>query len=80
MFSFTANSWLNQLQLKPKLCLNNTFKSEFGVEPYVKYYVPKNIQSVFAQIQFGILPLHIETGRFVNVPINDRVCNICKFI
>ncbi len=77
-FQLMQIDWLNHMQVKPKLRLYNTFKSEFGVEPYVKYYVPKNIRSVFAQIRIGILPLHIETGRFVNVAINDRVCNICN--
>ena len=34
-------------------------------------------RSVFAQIRFGILPLHVETGRFVNKKLEERTCEIC---
>ena len=33
--------------------------------------------SVLAQIRFGILPLHVETGRFVNKKLEERRCEIC---
>ena len=28
--------------------------------------------------RFGILPLNIETGRFRNQPIEQRICNLCE--
>ncbi len=29
-------------------------------------------------LRSGILPLHIETGRFSNTKLDDRICNICN--
>ena len=44
-------------------------------------YVIKNIsrrkRSLLCQLRIGILPLRIETGRFRNLPVEERVCEIC---
>ena len=77
------------LHSKPKLRTYVEFKSDFEVEPYVYTYMSKYSRSLFAQLRLGILPLRLETGRFVNIldPINgnfrklnvdERTCNICK--
>ena len=58
---------------KPKLKLYNIFKSE----PYITFNVPKFQRSLFAQFRARILPLHIETGRFVNKSLNERICCLC---
>ena len=34
-------------------------------------------RSIFAQFRHGILPLEIEVGRYRNVPLEDRICQIC---
>ena len=34
-------------------------------------------RSLLAQLRIGVLPIHIETGRFRNVKPEDRVCQIC---
>ena len=46
------------------------------VENYVKYNLT-DLQ--MAQFRFGILPLNIETGRFRNQPVEDRLCTLCEF-
>ena len=33
---------------------------------------------MFAQFRSGILPLHIETGRFRGLDLSDRICPICE--
>jgi hypothetical protein len=33
-----------------------------------------------AQLRLGILSLKIETGRFTNMPIDERVCEFCDNI
>ncbi len=33
---------------------------------------------MLAQIRFGILPLHIETGRFRGTALEERTCQICN--
>ena len=36
-------------------------------------------RSAIAQFRFGILPPNIETGRFRNQPVEDRLCTLCEF-
>ncbi len=31
-----------------------------------------------AQIRIGILPLHIETERFRNAKVEEKVCQVCN--
>ena len=38
----------------------------------------KNERSKFAQFRCGVLPLRIETGRFVGVKPEDRLCHLCN--
>ena len=82
--------WRHQILTKPKLRTYTKFKTEFVVEPYITRNVPKYSRSLYAQFRSGILPLHIETGRYANIrdphtgkhrkmSPNERLCNICKF-
>ena len=34
---------------------------------------------MYIKFRLGILPLHIETGRYTNTPIDQRICKICDF-
>ena len=31
-------------------------------------------------VRLGILPLRIETGRYTNTPVDERICILCKTI
>jgi len=83
--------WRNDVLDKPKLRTYNEMKFEFVVEPYVYSFIPKHIRSIFAQFRVGILPLQLETGRFVNIvdpqtgvyrkmTVEERLCKICNEI
>ena len=54
------------------------FKEDFGIEKYVKLNLERNQRSILAQLRCGILPIHIETGRFTNIKAENRFCSICK--
>ena len=60
---------------KPKLRTYVTFKTQFKVEPYVLSIMSRGHTSYLAQLRCGILPFHIETGRWNSTDVNDRVCN-----
>ena len=53
------------------------FKECFDVEKYVKINLASSERSVLAQITFGMLPLHIESGGFSNTKWEDRKCYFC---
>ena len=48
------------------------------VERYVKLNMSSRERSIIAQIRMGILPIRIETGRFTNLKINERICQFCN--
>ena len=81
--------WLLDVNNKPKLRTYITFKHTVNTEDYVSSYISRNQRSLLAQIRLGILPLHVETGRFKNIKDNvtgnyrklkleERLCNLCN--
>ena len=70
--------WKSQVIVKPKLRTYVTFKDNINTEPYVKFLMSKRARSLFTQFRHGILPLKIETGRFRNLPVAQRICELCQ--
>ena len=40
--------------------------------------IPSQQRSLLAQLRFGILPLHVETGRLANLTVDERICQQCE--
>ena len=78
LFSKQKETWLTTVRAKPKLRFYASFKSMFKVEKYVQISLSSFERSVLAQIRYGILKLHVETGRFNNTKLEDRLCQICQ--
>ena len=70
--------WKDNLPTKPKLRFYSIFKTELCTETYVMSNLLPSERSLLAQFRFGILPLRIETGRFVNMKEDERICQLCK--
>ena len=49
------------------------------IKNYIKYNLSSSERSAMAQFRFGILPLNIETGRFRNQGLDERLCTLCAF-
>ena len=71
--------WSIDVNNKPKLRTYVLFKSDLLLEDYVKYHMHRRHRSLFAQFRLGILPLYIETGRYDNTPVANRICKLCDF-
>ena len=54
------------------------FKCKAESEAYLTNYLPRQQRSLLAQIRLGILPLSIETGRFQNKKVEQRICPLCS--
>ena len=54
-----------------------TYKTTYCSEKNVSLNLERNECSLLAQFRFGILPLRIETGRYVGEKPNERLCKIC---
>jgi len=61
-----------------KLRTYRTFKSLYGTELYVKRCLSRGQRSALAQFRCGTAPIRLETGRFENLPVEDRTCPLCQ--
>ena len=77
LFERLKNTWSESILLKPKLRTYILFKHEFCIEKYVTVNLSLSDRSYLAQFRAGNLPLHIETGRYVNTPVEERFCFCC---
>ena len=50
------------------------------IENYIKYNLSSSERSAMAQFRFGILPLNIETRRFRNEALDERLCTLCELM
>ena len=53
-------------------------KTLIQTENYVKHSRNRLERSLLAQLRSGTLPLNIETGRFRNIDIENRICMLCN--
>jgi exonuclease III len=70
--------WKTEVIKKPKLRTYVQLKPSCGTENYVQLNLDRNNRSVLAQFRCGILPLHVETGRYSNTKLEDRKCTLCN--
>ena len=54
------------------------FKDTFICERCIQLNSWKNERSLLAQLRCGILPLRIETGRYIDEPVQSRTCLFCN--
>ena len=71
------HKWNVDLDKQSKLRTYKLFKSDFKLEDYVHMDLSLSQRSILAQIRCGILPLHIETGRFEGMAEAERLCKFC---
>ena len=71
-----SDMWKQAVPKKPKLRTYCLFKETMDIENYIKYNLSSSERSAMAQFRFGILPLNIETGRFRNQALDDRLCTL----
>ncbi len=67
------DKWKHNVPNKPKPRTYISFIEQYYTDDYVKLCIP-----ILAQIRFGILPLHIETGRVRGTALEERTCQICN--
>ena len=60
-----------------KLRTYKLFKEVFETEMYLSKNIPSRYRSAFAKFRCDVAPLQIETCRYENKNVNERVCFIC---
>ncbi|XP_062571211.1 uncharacterized protein LOC134233241 [Saccostrea cucullata] len=74
---YYSSLWEDAVQNVPKLRTYVTIKSTFEQEEYVKLNLSKTERSHLAQLRCGILPLRVETRRYIGERPKERVCQFC---
>ena len=79
LFRLEKERWQVEVLTKPKLRSYINFKTEYGeTEEYVQKVRIKPHRSLLARLRGGTAPLHIETGRYVSLPVEERICRSCN--
>ncbi len=72
------NDWKHHCLTKDKLRTYRIFKKSVSVANHLNSNLPKYQRSLISQLRWGILPIRIETGRFVGLNERDRICEMCN--
>ena len=79
MFTRHMSKWSETLNGagNRKLRTYKTFKHEYGPEKYVNTNMSRKHRSALAKFRCGVAPLKIETGRYNNISVDNRICFNC---
>ena len=77
---YYSNIWKVDAIKVPKLRTYRIFKDRFEIEQYVLLNLTKQERSFLTQFRCGVLPLRIETGRYVGEPPEQRLCLFCNLL
>ena len=77
--------WL-YIIFKDNNCINGSklrtyrlYKDRLVTEPYVTdASITRYERSLYAKLRSGTLPLEVETGRYKQKPLEERICKLCK--
>ncbi len=72
-----TRDWRHHCATKDKLRTYRTFKNDMRTASHLNCNLPKYERSLISQLRLGVLPLRIETGRFVGLNEQDRICTLC---
>ena len=61
-----------------KLRTYRIFKSSYETEKYCKVSLPVTQRAAFAKFRCGVAPIRLETGRFENLNVDQRLCHFCN--
>ena len=76
LLKIMQEDWETKVLKKPKLHEYQRFKEHLDLEEYL--YLTKHKRSPIAKIRSGTLPLAIETGRYSNTPLKNKLCSLCN--
>ena len=74
LLKIMKDNWIAKVPKKPKLLEYQKFKEHIDLEEYL--YLTKYKRSLIAKIRSGTLPLAIETDRYSNTPLKNRLCTL----
>ena len=71
-------NWHDTIYDQPKLEYYRMFKTEFAYEKYLDCINSKNHKQQLSRFRLSAHKLEIETGRYNNIPRDERKCKLCN--
>ena len=75
---YHQKQWKYEVEQQSKLAIYNSVITMYGNTNLLKGIFVKEERSLLCQLFCGNLKLSIETGRYNNIPRNERICKVCK--
>ena len=69
--------WLQSIQCNNKLRTFKRFKHEFKLENYLLHESLENRKNL-TRLRISSHKLAVETGRYINIALNERLCQLCE--
>ena len=73
-----VQEWHHIINNLPKLSCYRSFKRKFCFEAYLDKIQNQKLLKSFARFRLSSHELEIETGRFSNIPRDERFCKMCN--
>jgi hypothetical protein len=73
-----VSKWSEEIPSISRLELYPNIKHSYGTEGYVKTVLNRKTRSLICKLRCGTLPILIETGRYRNIPRDQRICRYCS--
>ena len=70
--------WNQTLQNSQKLSFYNTIKNNYSPSTYLDLTRKNPLRKTLVKLRISCHKLRIETGRYDNIPRNERICNFCN--
>ena len=71
-------TWSNGMFNSSKSKIYRTFKLDFGCKQYLEKNYPNNFRTILLKFRTTNHRLPVETGKWINMPYNDRSCVLCN--
>ena len=78
LMSQYVHEWHNDIISKAKLHNYCTFKNAWEAEPHLRVNMSWVKRCLISRLRYGVLPLHVETGRFSQLTRHQHICKMCK--
>ena len=78
LMSQYVHEWHSDIVSKAKLSNYCTFKNAWEAEPHLRVNMSRVKRCLISRLRYGMLPLHVETGRFSRLPRKKHICTLCK--
>ena len=73
-----ASYWNQTLQHSRKLSFYHSIKKNYSLSAYLDATRKNPMRRTLVKLRIGCHNLHVETGRYDKIPLDERICPLCS--